>query len=656
MSALVLVALLAQSDVPLDAAGTWADPSRSVFLVPGSRSLLSGFSPVSLDGLQPAASAVTFEGLTLRSPAHGFFGPSVVQPGLIDGLRVSDAAGSVEVGRTLGRSVTLLPRPSTSEGWSGRVRLDVLALSASGSGRVPGTKTQVDVGARFFGIPALAASLFRVRALLGDWHLRVAQPLGAGELRVLGLGAVDDVALTVSGIPLSARLSTQTADVRWRSDAAGTLELGLTGNLDSIALAIRGEQTRHDVIGGEQAVSARVALRPSLGGSVRLGVGADGTARRLVLDRVSDSGLSGIGGMPGRFVTASSSRELGVALAGGLFVEARDDVGPFRWTVGLRGDVWQPIGGTTFGSLEPRLSLARDFGERWTVSASGGLRHQPATWLVPVPVLDTASWRFGLQQAVVGDVQATYRPARAHRFETRAFGTSLRRSLELSPFDDTFLPQVTLSPQDVERRRGDGWAGGASLTWAFQPSADAWLRASYSFVTSWRTITFSRVGRDGLPTGEATASVPWSFDQTHVLQASGGWRFGAGWALAASVSFQSGAPLAGGLWGQEQRPGVDSLRGTPRWVPVDRDLVGRASPWVRVDLRASKTWRPGALEVELFLDVQNASIWAQPVGTAYGTAPATLEQQARGDVMLTSRPASSPVGFPIPVLGVELRR
>lgn len=656
MNALLLAVLLAQADVPADAAGTWADPTRSVFLVPGGRSLLSGFSPVSLDGLQPAASALTFDGVTLRAPAHGFFGPSIVQPGFVSGVRVGDAAGSAQSGRTLGRSVTLLPRPSAAEGWTGRVRLDVLALSVAGSGRVPGAKTQVDVGARFFGLPALAASLLRVRALLGDWHLRVAQPLGEGELRVLGLGAVDDVALTVSGIPLSARLSTQLADVRWRSDDAGTLELGLTGGLDSIALAIRGEQTRHDVIGGEQSLSARAVLRPSLGRGVTLSVGAEGGARRLVLDRLSDSALAGVGGMPGRFVTASSARELGVALSGGVFVEARDDEGPFRWSAGLRGDAWQPIGTAAFAALEPRLSVARDLGERWTVGASGGLRHQPATWLVPIPVLDTAAWRFGLQQAVVGDAHAVFRPASSHRLELRGFGTSLRRAVELSPFDDTFLPQVNLSPEDVARRTGDGWAGGGSLAYAFQAADTAWLRASYSFVTSWRTVTFSRFGATGLPTTEARGSVPWSFDQTHVLRAAGGWRFGAGWALAASVTLQSGAPLAGGLISQEQRAGADSLRGTPRWVPIDRDLVGRASPWLRVDLRASKTWRPGALELELFLDVQNASIWAQPTGASYGTAPATLEQQARGEVVLTSRPASSPIGFPIPVLGVELRR
>jgi hypothetical protein len=656
MSALLLLAVLAQVDPPRDVAGTWADPSRTTFLVPGARSILSGFSPASLDGLQPAASSVSFDGVTLRSPAHGFFGPSLVAPGFLDGVRVGIAAGSSESGRTLGRSITLLPRVGPTEGWRGFVRLDVLTLGAGVSGVIPSTKTRIDVGARFFGLPALAASFLRVRALLGDWHLRIAQPLGAGELRLLGLGAIDDVALTVSGIPLGARISTQLADLRWRSDAAGTLELGLTGGLDSIALAIRGEQTRHDVVGGEQSLLARVAFRPRVAREVRLGFGADASLRRLVLDRVSDSALLGIGGMPGRFVTTSSVRELGVAMTGGAFAEARDEEGPFRWNVGLRADAWQPIGAAPFAALEPRVAVERDFGERWTIGGSGGLRHQPATWLVPVPVLDTASWRFGLQQAVVGDLHATFRPTTAHRFSVRGFGSSLRRSVELSPFDDTFLPQVNLSQEDVERRIGEGWAGGASIAWAFDVPESLWVRASYSFVTSWRTLAFSRFGGNGLPTGEARASVPWSFDQNHVLQGAMGWRVGRGWSLGATVTFQSGAPLAGGLFSQEQRPGVDSLRGTARWVPVDRDLVGRSSPWLRVDLRASKIWRPGALEIELFLDVQNASIWAQPTGTSYGTAPATLEQQARGEVTLTSRPASSPVGFPIPVLGVELRR
>lgn len=220
---------------------------------------------------------------------------------------------------------------------------------------------------------------------------------------------------------------------------------------------------------------------------------------------------------------------------------------------------------------------------------------------------------------------------------------------------DTFLPEVNQSGEDIARRSGPGFAAGGSLAWSYTPSDTLWLRASYSLVTSWRTATVTRFGVDGLSTGEAQALVPWAFDQTHLLQGATGWRFGNGWALAATVTLQSGAPLSGGLFSQEQRQGVDPIRATPRWVPIDRDLAGRASPWLRVDGRASKTWRPAPLELELFLDVQNLSVWAQPTGSSYGTAPATLEEQSRGDVTLTSRPASSPLGFPIPVLGLEAR-
>jgi hypothetical protein len=121
------------------------------------------------------------------------------------------------------------------------------------------------------------------------------------------------------------------------------------------------------------------------------------------------------------------------------------------------------------------------------------------------------------------------------------------------------------------------------------------------------------------------------------------------------VTLQTGPPLMGGLFAQEQQPGTDPGTGAPKWVPTDRDRVGSASPWFRLDARVSKTWRPGNAEIELFLDVQTLSIWAQPTGSSYGVAPATLEQQARGDLELTQKTASSPIPGPLPVLGLEAR-
>lgn len=652
MIALVAVSILAQADAPPDVAGTWADPARTVFLTPGARSILSGFSPASLDGLQPAASATRFDGVLLRLPAHGFFGPSPLPAQWLEGVHVASAAESSEVGRSLGRSVSLLRAPVRGAQLHGTARLDVSSVSVTAGGVLDATGTEVQAGGRFFALPAIAASLLKIRALLGDWHLRAVQPIGAGDLRLLALGAADDVALTVSGIPVSARLFSQLVDLRWQRDA---LELGLTGSHDSVALAIRGTQTRHDVVGGEQAVTARAAVRPMVTREVQLAVGGDVSVRRVVLNRASDSALPAVQGTDAAFVAAGSRRVLGTAVLGGVFLEARDAVGPFRWSAGLRGDLWKPVTGAAFGALDPRVSVERVFAEAWTVFGSAGLRHQTATWLVPVPVLDTASWQFGLQQAVVGDLGVRFRPNRAHHFEARGFGSSLRRTIELSPFDDTFLQQVNGSSEDVSRRTGSGWAGGGALSWDFTPTSELWLRVSYSLLTSRRTTTVARYGIDGLPRGEASVEVPWTFDQTHLLQAASTWRLGHGWALGASVTLQSGAPLVGGLYGQDQRPGTDPIRGSIRWVPIDRDLVGRASPWLRVDGRGSKTWRPGALELELFLDVQNLSVWAQPTGQSFGTAPATLAEQSRGDLMLTSKPASSPLGFPIPLLGLEAR-
>ncbi len=652
MSFALLLVVLAQPDFPREAAGTWADPARTVFLDPGARSLLSGFSPAAIDGLQPAASAIRFDGVTLRMPAHGFFGPSTLPAQWLEGVHLGSSAESVERGRTLGRTITLLPRRRDPTGWHASIRQDVLTTSLTVDGLVESTRTEVQAGARFFALPAIAASFLKVRALLGDWQLRLVQPLGEGHLRLLALGVADDAALTVSGIPISARLFSQLVDARWTQ---GPFELGLDASHDSIALAIRATQTRHDITGGEQALTARAAFRPMITREVQLAVGGDVSVRRIVLQRTADSALPPIPGVEGSAVTTTARRELGAAAVASVFLEARDDRGPFRWAAGARGDLWKPLDAAPIGAIDPRLSVERDLGEAWTITGSAGVRHQPATWLVPVPVLDTSSWNLGLQQAIVGELGARFRPDANHHFAARVFGSSLRRTIELSPFDDSFLPEVNGSSEDVQRRIGRGWAGGGSLSWAFKPNATFWARASYGLVVSRRTLTITRWGIDGLPRGDASVEVPWTFDQNHQLQAAGGWRFGKGWALGATVTFQTGAPMEGGLFSLDQRPGTDPIRRTPKWVPIDRDLAGRADPWVRVDARFSKTWKPTPFELELFLDVQNLSVWAQPTGRSFGVATATLEQQARGDLTLTSKPASSPLGFPIPVLGLEAR-
>lgn len=656
MTALLAALALAAAGVPRDAPGTWADPARGVFLEPGARTLLSGFSVVSFDGLPFDATRFTFDGVELHLPAHALFGPTALHPAWLDGVQVGAAVETVERGRALGRTVELLPRPAPGPGFHGVARLDLLQAGIYGEGLIAATGTRLQAAGRFFAIPALVASFLKIRALLGDWQIRAEQPVGEGALRFLLLGAIDSAALTVSGIPIEARLASHQGDLRWTSDARGTFELGLAASSDSIGLSLNGEHTQNALDGLEQRLDVRAAARPRLGPSARLAVGADVSFRRLVLARaVTTQPPEVVPGEPPAPVTERTQRELGVAAVSGGFAELVLDEGPWRWWLGVRGDVWKPADAPAYVTADPRLKLSRDAGGPLAFELALGVKHQPASWLVPLPVLATGSLRLGVQEAVVAEAAFLVRPVRGQVFRLRGFGAALLRTLELSMFDADFLQEVTFVSEELERRRGHGWAAGGELSWRLVDTGALWAQAAYSLQASWREQRLTRFGHDGLPVGEVQAWAPWQYQQLHAWTAAGGLRTRNGWALGVALSLQTGPPLWGGLFSQEQTPGVDPLTGAPKWVPVDRDRVGVAGPWFRADVRVSKTWRPGPAELELFLDVQTVSIRPQPTGRSYGVAPATLEEQARGELTLTSKPASSPLPGPLPLLGLEAR-
>lgn len=642
MLALASALLLSQLDVP----GSWGEPARAVFLDAASRPVVSGLNAVSFDGLPPASTTFTFDGVALKTPAHALVGPSTLHPAWISGVEVGPGVDGVQRGRSLGRNVTLLARKPT-DGFHAVVRVDVLQTGLYVEHRLEGGTT-VQAAARFFPLLAAAGLVIKGSLLLGDYQLRVAQPVGQGELRLLALGALDSVALTVSGIPLAARLQGHQVDLRWRSDAEGTVELGVGGSVSALGITLAGATVKSAIDGEEDALSARAAVRTAISARSSALVGADVELRRLLLTRGTTLGLP-----DGATVDDRTRRELGVAVVAGVFAEVQLTEGEWRTTLGVRGDVWKPADAAAYLTADPRLTARRSLGPRGTLELGLGVLHQAPSWLVSVPVLESASLRYGVQEAARADARFTWRQSKYEAFDAHLFGTALFNALELSPFDEHFLQLVNLVDEDVERRRSQGWAAGGELRYrVFHPRG--WAEVSYGLQQSWRFSRFTRIGPDGLPVGEAQEWVPWQHQQTHAVRGALGLRLPLDWKASLAVTVMSGPPLVGGLFSQEQQPGVDALRGTPRWVPKDRDQVRTAGAWLRADARVSKTWRPAPLEVEVFLDVQTLSIWAQPTGSSYGTAPATLEQQARGEVTLTEKPASSPVP-PIPVLGVELR-
>lgn len=624
--------------------GSWGDPSRAAFTDPSARSILSGLNAVSFDGLAPGTTQVDFDGMAVLVPAHALFGPSTLSAAWSPDVVVGPGVASVEAGRSLGRRVSLLTRTAPPANTTRAViRADLLHVGLFVErGLDDGSSLQGAV--RFFTTPAVAGAALKGSILLGDYQLRWVQKLGTGELRTQVVGAMNSIALSVSGIPLAARLQNHQFDLRWRD---GLIELGAGLHRTSIGLTLRGDSVNNAIDGAQDGLTLRAKVGGALNGHARGFVGADIDVRRLSLGRQTTlkSDVQ---------ATDATLRELGLVMLGGLFAEATLTEGEWHTTLGLRGDVWVPTQGGATVTADPRLTTRRRFGAV-DFELGVGLTHQAPTWLVSVPVLESVALRYGVQELARGDLTVTL-PLSADRQEfvsMHAFGAGLVRGLEFSPFDEDFLQLANQVREDVERHRAPGWMAGAELRSHLVLAPWWWLEVSYGYQQSWRQAVFSRYDEHGLPTGDDVDWVPWQHQQAHQLRAAVGFDFGSGWKLAVAGTFTSGAPMLGGLHAREQQPGTDSLTGAPRWVPKNRDDVGAAPGFLRADLRASKTWRPGAAEVELFLDVANLSA-SQPTGTSYGTAPATLEQQARGEVTLTTKNASSPLP-PIPVLGLEVR-
>lgn len=621
MTSLIVSLVLAQ--------GTWGEPAREVFLDPAARSVLAGLNAVSFDGLQPAATSFDFDGVRLLAPAHALFGPTALSPAWTEGgVGVSAPLESTARGRQLGRTVTLFSRARAPSGTTRvQLRADLLHTGLF----VEHTLADGSVfhgAARFFTTAALAGAVIKGSLLLGDYQLRFAQKLGDGQLRVLALGTLDSLALTVSGIPLAARLQNHQLDVRFTS---AQLELGLGAHRSTIGLTLAGDTVRNAIDGAEDAINARVTTTSKLGRA-----GVDFELRRLSLLRATSFTADPT-------ADTTTLRELGLAMVGGGFGEVTLTDGDWKTAFGVRVDLWVPANGTAQVTADPRLTTRREWAFA-SVELGLGLQHQAPTWLVTIPVLESIALQQGVQELARADATVALKVSTFDSLSLHVFGGGLTRSLEFSPFDEDFLQLINQVDANVAKKRTSGWLAGGELRLRLGGSTNWSGELSYSFQQSWRLATFTRFDARGLPLGEATEWVAWQHRQAHQLRALVSVALPLEWKLKLAGTLSSGPPMVGGLFAQRQTQGTDALTGAPRWVPVDRDASGDAQLYVRADLRVSKTWRPtSSAELELFLDVANLSA-PQPTGVKYVSSGATLKTEV----------ATSPLP-PIPVLGLDVR-
>ncbi|NTX10931.1 TonB-dependent receptor [Myxococcus sp. CA056] len=642
--------------------GTLGDPFRVVMLMPGVGSLASGISYPVVRGSQPAATGFFLDGVRIPMLYHLMLGPAVIHPDFIDTVDFFPGSPPVQYGRLLGGAVEgRLSRPREdrlhvtayadllNSGGFIEYPFESTGTSVSVAGRVSYSALLISLGSKLLS----GSDAEKVHANFWDYQARIEQKVGEGRVRLFALGSSDDVGSSPStyyigstGGSIVSRF--HRVDLRGTHPlAGGDAEVGLTVGSD--ALGLDGEESERLPSGaisfrkvGEYALrqttfAMRAGWKRRLDSTLELAVGGDVEHRRAATD------ITGTGIPPGTnpddpvdpIKSPSSLATFSGVYAAVTWVPAE------KWVLqpGVRVDNYHLSPGINHAVVEPRLTVRHQLTDALVLKGGAGVFHQSPTVLVHLPAVDTSSLRYGLQEGLQFDVGAEWKAMDGLELSGDAFYNPLTRAVELD------LQQVV----ENRRRRGlatpdpstSGYAYGFELM-ARHPLGRDWFGwVSYSFLQSKRRVLIDRYGDDDHVVSTQKGTLPFAFEQAHVINAALSYKFGNNWTVGTVVHFNTGRPESGEITTLTQRI-VTTPEGEAHWVRQDRDKSERLDAFFRVDLRVAKSWAMEDFTLDAYLDVLNVSARQEVIAYDYG-----FDRQGT--------PQRKPQSLPIilPLLGVK---
>jgi hypothetical protein len=632
--------------------GTQGDPFRVTMLLPGVASVASGLSYPVVRGTQPAATGFFLDGVRVPQLYHLLAGPSVFAPELIERVDFHSGQVPARFGRLLGGVVEgKLARPPERVKASASVDL----LSAAGFVAVPIKAIHLDVAlaGRFSYTGLIATEVAKLVfpstpenpqpapvANFQDYQARIEWSPGPGKLRLLAFGAADEGGTRERGPRTTGLLLSNVfhrVDLAWRMPLwGGQAEAGATWGTEQLGLVgSSGGRQFGQFLMRRTVWQGRVRFSRRFEGGFSLDTGADVDRQDVALDLERDPVLA-IG-------SASSLREPQTrGTIAGVFVDGAWKSG--RWTVsaGARADVFSLDVGPTHVRAEPRVALQVAVHEAVSLRGAAGLAHQAPTVLINVPIADLAGLRDGVQQGA--------------RFELGA-DVQLPLSLEASGslFYNPLFSAIEYSLEDLlsNRQRAGATAGpipgrayGVEVMLRRRAQGRFFGWVSYTLLRSERYRRALGFDGAGAVVSDETTWLPFDFDQTHVLNVTGGVTLPRGFRVSANVHVNTGRPESGVISSRAQTPGVDPISLTPTWVPVSLAREVRLPPFARLDVRVSKTWTFDDFLLEAYLDVLNASASAEVLGYEY-----EVVRPATGQVTLRKAPFAIPLV--LPTLGLK---
>lgn len=600
--------------------GTLGDPIRVVMLMPGVSTGTTGIGYPIVRGVLPGDSRYEVDGIQVPMLYHLILGNAVVNPRFTTGITFQPGGYSVEHGQFPG---ALIQADAAEKPEARSTFADISILHASALHAQPITDDLGVIGAARYGtlgliIEGLASNIvFRY----WDYQAKAFYDLTADdEVQLIFFGASNEFG---ESDPKTGREDTITlgfhrAAARWRHRfSAGwsraTAELGTEGfqpnNTDAAVDPESGEGSGGQSAGGEIDATYRYAALRLAGGVTPV--------TGLELRAGAEVELQDFGFAPSEDV---SSLQDGLTL--GSYAELEWTPGPFTVQPGVRVDHYRYglDAGPRQTGVDPRLALGWTVLEGLAVKAAVGVfQGPPRVTLVegpvvigPVPGLSGIGLDLGLTRST--QASAGVEVELPWRFEVAVQGhySRLRSPLDFSLLGGLDVPCLGDACPQVDPEAPDASAddGPPPNTEGRSYGLEFLLRRRLGEdVFGWLSYSLSRSERDV----DGIGTIPFAFDQTHVLNLVLSWDVGRHWTLGGAFHVHTGRPYTPLL----------------RCIPPPGELpdpnacaaqifAGRLPSFWRLDARIQKREVFETWYFDFYIDLVNVTFNSEVVGYEFG--------------------------------------
>lgn len=585
--------------------GTFGDPIRVAMLLPGSTASVSGLGYPILRGALPGDSLYDIDGIQVPMLYHLLFGTAVIHPHFIGEIIFQPGGYSAEHGRFPGGRIGATTSRIDDEAvWV--ADLSIVETSLLRSQKV-GESSEFLAAARYgtlgYIIEGLAANtIFRY----WDYQARVAHRFdNGGKLTLTLLGASDAAGETRSdGSEEVLRVGFHKADLRYRQAIGrswfqGGVELGHeffdppTDEDDPVDEGKADLQSVKSYLQGGFVASDDLEVKA--GGDVLF------QDFGLTLFEDVDDYIFG-------------NPDHGVTLGG--WTAAEWQLGPVLLNPSLRIDHYryhETEGNTAREtSVNPRMAASYEVTPRVKLKGSVGKYSGPSRFSFaeppivfgPIPAYEgpglfnglTETWQYqaGIETRLPGDFELTV---------TGFYHDSFM------PIDFSLIDRVLVSdPRPCDNRDPAVTSTLALDVHGRSYGAEVLLRRRLgNSAYGWLSYSASRAERDVAVAG----TIPFDFDQTHVLDAVVSWEVGRNWTLGGVFHFNTGRPYTPRRFERCPSGSTDAVLGEPN--------SARFPSYWRIDVRIQKREVFDTWFFDFYIDFFNAAFRFETIEYTYDT-------------------------------------